>query len=548
MITKKEKKKVSRGKPMTKALVATKKTRMSKIKAKVKRKVSTKRKTEVVNDYSLLDNPLLEDLDGTFGDSPSWMVHYDNYIQGRASTYDYVKDKLPMINGAYKNVIQSYQNWSVNGVANKSGRRFIKNSLYSREFNIGTSTDVLTNIIANQKFMYGQFARNLYRNMPLLGNIIDLRVQNALREGFIIKTYDESIDEDKLNQAFEKRFRELDLDRIFNNILTYSNIYSRGVMILPLIEEEGETSTNEHLGLPLDLSRVKRLKAINIVHDGDFFYFYAYHSPISPHYTKPVISLVDQVIMHNSRSLVVVQNLDPFISLGVSTIDKVIDDVRGINIASWGVSSALLKFQMLILKTPHGDGSDITEVKARSLLSRLKSTFTSQNIVRIPKEWDFDYINAQFTQVKQATDFLWEKIASTSNNPQSALKGQAQGSISSGHRDLQHVYERVKADEQMAKLKPSLDFLIPIIANEKSGPIYEFFNENKIDPASFEFYIEFNSLHTLTELEKADLELKKSQAELQEFGTEFDPSNEFDYRNHPKIAELVKDNPEYIGL
>jgi phage-related protein (TIGR01555 family) len=131
----------------------------------------------------------------------------------------------------------------------------------------------------------------------------------------------------------------------------------------------------------------------------------------------------------------------------------------------------------------------------------------------VPNNYEFEYLQTQFAGLKEATSFLYEYLATTSQVPQSIIKGSALGELASAEKDQRDYYEKVQSDEQQGKIKPLLEFLIPFLLWERDGTINKVLKDNFIDPDTIKVEIEFNPLQSVNPLQDAQIGLIEAQTD-----------------------------------
>lgn len=386
------------------------------------------------------------------------------------------------------------------------------NSIISQQLGINMQgEDPTKNINVTDSPIFGAEARLKYRGMDVVQRVIDAPAQDALRQGFKIKTNydDEGIELDKL---LMERLESLDYKRRFQQFLIYSRLYSRGALMYPVVRESGMLPSQSHLGNPLKLESVEKVVRLNIVREELFSYMLQSYDPLASDFEDFMHVWITGRDIHPSRFHLLVQSLDPVRQRGVSTLERVYTACMGINIAEWTITQLLLRYRALLVKFPH---EELARVKAgeknglkqriAEMIYQIKTQFSSKSVVGVPSNYEFEYLQTSFDGLKEATDFLYSFLSTVTRIPQNILRGSAQGELASSEKDQRDYYELVKAEEQAAKLEPAIQWLLPFLIYEREGQVYQRCKQYGIDLADVNPIIEFNPLQSVNPLTDAQI-------------------------------------------
>lgn len=386
------------------------------------------------------------------------------------------------------------------------------NSIISTQLGINMQgEDPTKNIAVTDSPIFGAEARLKYRGMDIVQRVIDAPAQDAMRQGFKIKTNydDEGLELDKL---IMERLESLDYKRKFQKFLIYSRLYSRGALLYPIVKESGMMPNQSHLGNPLKLEQIEKVVTLNVVREELFSYMLQSYDPLAADFEDFMHVWITGRDIHPSRFHLLVQNLDPVRQRGISTLERVYTACMGINIAEWTITQLLLRYRALLVKFP---ASELARVKAgernglkvrmTEMIHTIKTQFSSKSVVGVPDNYDFQYLQTSFDGLKEATDFLYSFLSTVTRIPQNILRGSAQGELASSEKDQRDYYELVKSEEQSAKLEPALQYLMPFLIYERTGQIYQRCKKYGINLADVNPIVEFNPLQSVNPMTDAQI-------------------------------------------
>jgi phage-related protein (TIGR01555 family) len=390
------------------------------------------------------------------------------------------------------------------------------NALFSESMGINIKGgDATQDIGVSDSPIFGGEARNLYRNLDVVQRIIDAPAQDALRQGFKIKTNydDEGVELDKL---LMERLESLDYKRKFQQFLIYTRLYSRGAMVYPIVKERGMMPNRAHLGKSMKLEDVEKVMKLNIVREELFSYQVQSYDPLAANFEEFMSVWIMGHDVHDSRFHLLVQNLDPVRQRGASTLERIKTACMGINVAEWTITQLLLRYRALLIKYPAEELARVKIGERNGLMKRIaelvqavKLQFSAKSVVGIPSNYDFEYLQTSFEGLKDATDFLYSFLSTVTRVPQNILRGSAMGELASSEKDQRDYYELVKSEEQNLKLEPALQWLFPFLIYEREGQIYQRCKEHGIDLADVNPIVEFNPLQSVNPMVDAQIQQTK---------------------------------------
>ena len=387
------------------------------------------------------------------------------------------------------------------------------NALLSEQMGIGVSgSDALENLSTKSSNYYGSKARKILKELDIVKRIITSPPKDALRNGFTIKTNHEELN---LGELIFERLKTLDHRKKLLRYGILGRLYNRGVLMFPVLQESEMMNNREHLNNKLVLSNIEKIESINIIDEDYFSYQTQISDPLARDFGEIRGMYVNSGELDPSRYNLEVKNLDIYTQQGISVLQGIVRACFGINVAEWTIEQLMLKYKSMYVKYPASEVSS-TNIKKkdalRSLINDIKNKFTSKSVTAIPDNYQFEISQVNFTGIKEATEFLYEFLSSTSNVAQSIIKGTAKGELASSEKDQRDYYEYVKSDEQETVVEPALQFLIPMIVHEKKGEIRPLLEQHGIDPASITSDVEFNPLQSVNPLQDSQIKLLDTQA------------------------------------
>lgn len=386
------------------------------------------------------------------------------------------------------------------------------NSLVSDLLGIGfAQSDPIENVGSREKLHHGSGARNVYRSLDIVQRIIDDPAEQALRHGFKFKT---NFDELGLSRMLSKRLEELQFNEKALDFLINSRLYSKGALFIPILQERLMDFNRSHVTQPLRLNDIEEIEGFNVIQEDFFDYHIQSYDPFAVDFNAIEHLTLQGTPIHPSRCFLTVLSLDPHLQRGISILDRIEVACKGINIAEWTITNLLLRYRALLVKFPAKDMLNYVEDKKsaiRNLINDIKMKFSSKSVSAIPDNFEFEYLQTSFAGLKEATEFLYEYLATVSKQPQSIIKGSAMGQLASAEKDERTYQDYIKSGEQEKKLKPLLQFLIPILLYERNSEIYRTLAVHGIASKEVDVEIEFNSMMSVNPLQDSQRKLLDSQ-------------------------------------
>ena len=473
---------------------------------KVKKKVVKKAKKKAVRKKAVrrrsigADISFIQSQDGSGVVSESFSLlekAIGDYQKGEmlARSSEKVMERAGKINDAVGLLQGSYSNKKAKEL-NDMG---IRNSLYSKDRNIGTSKDPITSLFIIEDYQQYTYARIVQSGLDLMDNIISDPVRMALK-----KPYEFEIEgaTDAQVDKVRKRFQELKVYPKIFDLLVKSRLSSLGSVLLPLFDsKEGEESKSKG-SLPKAESFLgSRIENISVVPDYAFWFLgdSAINSVWELDYGMPRRYWVGGKEVDKSRIYHCVNQYDSLVQRGISILGQNLTACKGLAIMEQSLTYQLLQAHFKLYKYPNDIvetmGSDQTVLtKHREAVSVIKSQSKSADFIIMPNDYDLIFRDINFsTGYKDVSEFLYDYLAGSSRKASASIKGRAVGEIASGDRILQEQRDFIKSSIQNEHIIPALSFLMKfILAEEEVGlkdhnfeivpaPIYEESEKEKLE-------------------------------------------------------------------
>ena len=364
---------------------------------------------------------------------------------------------------------------------NQLGR--VNDSLYSSSLEIGTTQDKLE-MLNEFRYMYISVdeARSIYAAGDILQNIIDQPALDATKEWITVAT---TIDKEHewVSKYIMDRLDQLDAKKICTNYLKMRRLYPYGAFVLYHIDEIGSAFESEQL----KLENIRKIEGINAVGDHEFDLVFNYEDIRSLNYNKLEYLSFGGTYFHGSRFNWSNIKYFPRDKMGVSMLHRVLTPIRGIMVCGWSIASMMLETQFKIWKLKDFELTD----ESGQLIKGYNQLLTTQKSIFLNTESDFIKNQYQAAGVEEGERVLYNYLSAASIMPQSKIKGQSQGTLTSADVDEKRYYDGVKATEQPV-IEKMLNRLITYIIWEKEGLIYKNFGSKVED---MQFTITFNPMY-----------------------------------------------------
>ena len=417
------------------------------------------------------------------------------------------------------------------------------NSIVSDSLGIGIEgNDAIESIDVLDRQYFGTDARLQYRALDIVQRIIDSPAEDAIREGFEIKT---NYDDLGINELMGERIKELGFFNKLKQWLIDTRLYSRGGLFYPVLSEQNIRSDRQHVANRLRLLEIDRILDLNVVPEDYFTYHFQQYDPLGSSFGDLDYLHINGQRVHDSRFFLHVNGLDIFRNRGISILDQIIVACKGLNIAEWTIAQLLLRYRSLIVKWPAAEAQvkDTNRKKfVLDLINTIKTQFTSKSVASIPDNYDINYLETKMAGLREGTDFLYEFLSTVSRVPQSIYKGSSKGELASSEKDQRDYYELVKSSEQEGKVQPMWQWFYPMLVFEREGKILPELRRNGIDPFTITSELEFNPMHSVNPLQDAQIKAINTQRVVMEVQNNLSSNEEGQKELYPERESMLAEN------
>lgn len=356
-----------------------------------------------------------------------------------------------------------------------------------------------------------------YECNGLFAKIIDTPAADAVRHGFTLKGVS------KKQKAFsEAALDELDWQSTGETCIKWSRLFGGALAVMLINDGHG-------LEEPLDWQHIKSIDDIRIfdrsVVTPDYGSVYS-TDPATPFATRGsrlgmpelyhVNSMYGSFTVHESRCLVFYNGILPerttsslYQFWGIPEYLKIHRAIRDAEVAHGSAVRMLDRAVQPVYRMKDLSVELGTEEGENNVLRRLQVIDMARgmlNTIAIDAEGeDYDFRTFQFAGVSDVIDAACNYLSAVTSIPQTVLFGRSPAGLNAtGYSDSEHYYNLVNRIQELM-LKGNLRYLLSVIfqAGLATGEV------DSVPPIQ----IEFAPLWSLSEQEKADLDLKKAQRE-----------------------------------
>ena len=357
---------------------------------------------------------------------------------------------------------------------------------------------------------------SIYEGNGLFAKIIDAPAEEALKHGFKL----DDISDEAVESFYQEALDELDWSETAMTALKWARLFGGSIAVM-LINDGGG------LEEPLNWKRIRSIDDIRVydrsVIQPDYSTMFSY-DPRNPFSTRGsrlgmpefyhVNSRFGTFTVHESRCLVFQNGVLPENSTnsvyqlwGMPEYIRLKRALRDAELAHGSAPRMLDRSVQPVYKMKDLASLLATEEGESVVLKRLQVIDLARGLLNslvIDSEGeDYDFKSFQFSGVSDVVDTACNFLSALTNIPQTILFGRSPaGMNSTGESDFENWYSYVGRIQQRM-VKSNLRYLLSVIfqAGLATGEVDEV---PKIK-------VSFNPLWTLSELEKADLDLKKAQ-------------------------------------
>jgi phage-related protein (TIGR01555 family) len=328
-----------------------------------------------------------------------------------------------------------------------------------------------------------------YLSVKFISRPVDIASEEMYREGFLVKTGDE-----KLDEAIMERLESLNAYNQFIELEKQTRIYRRGSVLFLCCESENEVET---LDLSKPLRTVRKIQSINIIPGYELSIDQGQTDPTKAFYNVPRIKIRGANDIHESRYHWSVNNYNNKFLSGVSLVEQLIEIGSALDIGVWSLANMLYESSIKIVKSDSIKDSGVSIIEA--VRNKIKSVLNSQSVLILGQEETFEKQNLTTSGINEIMSFLWEVEGFIGEYGVNVLKGQNKRVISID-KDPELVSMYSKIEHSQEKATAYVKKVIDCILMEMRRP------ETKYE-------IEWEKLYILDDNTQADIDLKKAQAD-----------------------------------
>ena len=375
---------------------------------------------------------------------------------------------------------------------------FVKDGFKNIMKGLGTSKDPREQVQYQQGLRITQVtANNLYVYNWLAAKVVDIPIDDATRKwrNLLIPDADKK-------KEIEDALKKFDVKGRVNLAAKWARVFG-GSVILAIIDGDDQEE-------PLDVEKIRPgtlknfivLDRYNIYPDG------IDRDILSDNFGKPeyyTVSRSGQKIHHTrlvkfEGETSTIMELEQQNYWGTSIFTNLYEPISDSQITSQSINNLVYEsnvdvYRVSGLNALVAEGRDDLVVKRLKLAHEMKSII---NGIALDKEDEYDKKTNVFTNLPDIDDRAMQKVSGASNIPMTKLVGiSPSGMNATGESDMLNYYDDVQSIQEN-DLRPRIDWMDSIIVASSA-----------LSDEPFEY--EFKPLKQLTEVEKADTDLKNAQ-------------------------------------
>jgi phage-related protein (TIGR01555 family) len=386
---------------------------------------------------------------------------------------------------------------------------------------LGTDRDRRTSVEFRAVRLPYEVLAQQYRGEFLAARIVERFAAEMLRRGFNVTVKDDK----DVAEAIKDRLDELDATAHVEQALYWARAFGGAGILM------GANDGATDLRLPLNLDKIRSLDWLTVLDCRELQPSEYYTDPAHPRYGQPSVYLLTPQVatdqsglnryVHETRVLrfegvrVTRQQLRENNGWGDSVLQRVHEVLRDFGTAWGGAAHLLTEFSQGVLSIPGLLEMIATKEGRANVQARLQALEMMSSVVRAKVVdggteggADAESYERKVTPLAGLADLLdrFENlVAVAADTPVSILFGQAPAGLNAtGDSEIRSFYDRV-ASGQAKQLRPQLNRLVKVLLRAKAGPT------GGVEPKSWK--VKFPPLWELTDVEKADVRLKTSQAD-----------------------------------
>lgn len=357
---------------------------------------------------------------------------------------------------------------------------------------------------------------NIYEGNGLFARIIDTPAEDAVRHGFTLK----DLNDKKIEEFYSAALDELDWEETAITCLKWARLFGGSMAVMLINDGRG-------LEEPLDWRRIKSVDDIRVFDrsviqpDSRSLYSYDPRNPFAsrgsrlgmPEYYY-VSSIYGSFTVHESRCLIFRNGVlpertttDNYRLWGMPEYVRIHRALRDAEVAHGSAVKMLDRSVQAVYKMKDLSMELATDEGENNVLRRLQVIDMARgllNSIAIDGDGEeYDFRTFQFAGVSDVIDATCNYLSALTTIPQTVLFGRAISGMSSADNTTMENYYNTVGRIQGRDLRSNLRYLLSVLfqAGRYTGEVDRVPHIN----------VQFNPLWSLSELEQADLDLKKAQ-------------------------------------
>lgn len=329
-----------------------------------------------------------------------------------------------------------------------------------------------------------------YLSMPTLSEMVDRPLAIALKKFPKVNSENK-----KFNEAVEKMVHKRDIKSVIRDAMFYSMLSPRGSLVVPI--QRGDSVT------------------FNVFNDTQFAYgLGSSYTGITQPYSRMKVGTLycmGAKLKHGVSAFFTCPGFEPLFGVGINKLPQLRTAAEAWNIYVHILKILLVRAQVIIEKMEGDIQTDTMLSKMRSQLQRLSQTMGVSTPIEQPRGMEMDILNNNIGPgTADIAEVFKDYVGSITGVSPEYFFGSGNSNYSQSAFQIHSTNENIKSQYQDGQIEPLLRFMVNVMIqydSEISG----------LDVAEDDFKIEFENLYDLTEQEKAELNIKKTEVLIRQF-------------------------------
>lgn len=331
-----------------------------------------------------------------------------------------------------------------------------------------------------------------YLSMPTLAEMVDRPLAIALKKFPEIKSENE-----EFNKAVKRMIHRKNIKNVIKDAMFYSLLSPRGSLVVPILRDGG-------------------IVTFNVFNDTQFAYGMgtAYSGITQPYNAMKVGDLycMGAKLRHNVSAFFTCPGYEPLFGVGLNRIPQLRTAAEAWNLYIHILKILLVRSQVIIEKMQGDIQTDTMLSQMRAQLQRLNQTMGVSTPIEQARGMELDILNNNISPGTADISMVFKDfVASVTGIAPEYFFGGGTAAYSQAAFQIHATNENISSRYQQGEIEPLLRFMVNVmILNDKE---LQGFNV-----AEDEFEIEFDSIYEETEMEKVELQAKKTEILIRQCG------------------------------